>query len=234
MCTVTFIPKNNHDFILTSNRDEAPGRKTSPPQHYIREGTSLLYPEDAVAGGTWIGLSGKKRLICLLNGGFTAHEREDSYRLSRGIIVMDLLTASNISEAITHYDFKGIEPFTIILVTFEGDTKIFELVWDGIKAHFEEKPLSPQIWSSSLLYDAAMKAARETWFSTFLFDTLKPTTSEILNFHTTAGVGDKAIDLVMDRGFVKTKSITQIHKTADRVIMQYHDLEENLLTETTL
>jgi len=28
MCTVTYIPKDNNNFILTSNRDEAYGRTT--------------------------------------------------------------------------------------------------------------------------------------------------------------------------------------------------------------
>ena len=56
MCTITFIPKSNNDFILTSNRDEAPGRETFPPEIYEEEGVKLLYPKDALAGGTWIGL----------------------------------------------------------------------------------------------------------------------------------------------------------------------------------
>ena len=234
MCTVTFIPKNDNNFILTSNRDEAPGRKTIPPQLYENDGVQLLFPKDEVAGGTWIGLSERKRLICLLNGGFTAHQRQEKYRMSRGVIVKDLLTALNISEAIAQYDFHGIEPFTIILVTFEDSIKVFELVWDGEKAHFNEKPLAPQIWSSSLLYTSEMKQLREQWFSEFMFNTLRPTSEEIFHFHTTAGVGDKEIDLIMDRKIVKTKSITQVRKIGDIATMQYQDLQENLLTETTL
>ena len=44
-----------------------------------------------MAGGTWIGLSDKKRLVCLLNGGYEIHEREASYRVSRGVIVKEVL-----------------------------------------------------------------------------------------------------------------------------------------------
>lgn len=234
MCTVTFIPQNNNKFILTSNRDEAPDRKTLPPQQYDHDGISLLFPKDEVAGGTWIGLSGRDRLICLLNGGFTVHERQDSYRLSRGIIVKDLLLAPDVIHAIESYDFNGIEPFTVILVTFESHTQVYELVWDGQEPHLAEKPLVPQIWSSALLYTPPMKQLRETWFSEFMFDNLRPSPEEILNFHTTAGNGDSETDLVMDRTFVKTRSITQVRKTDDRVTMHYHDLEENLLTESTL
>src|SRR5690554_7226187 len=83
MCTVTFIPKTKGDFILTSNRDEAPGRKTFAPEIYQEEGVQLMYPKDAVAGGTWIGLSGKKRAVSLMNGGFVSHIRKPYYRKSR-------------------------------------------------------------------------------------------------------------------------------------------------------
>jgi len=234
MCTVTFIPQHHNNFILTSNRDEAPQRKTIPPQRYVINDTTLLFPKDEVAGGTWIGLSDKKRLICLLNGGFTAHERQDSYRMSRGIIVKELLMTPNVIEAINAYDFNGIEPFTIILVTFENATQVFELVWDGSQAHFQEKPLAPQIWSSSLLYTSEMKQQREQWFSAFMFETLRPSSEEILHFHTTAGEENKETDLIMDRGFVKTQSITQVKKVENKTTLQYQDLKENLLTETTL
>lgn len=87
MCTVTYLPLGNNNFILTSNRDETPLRKTLPPKDYVEDGVVLTYPKDEVAGGTWIGLSDKKRLVCLLNGGFTIHKRKDSYKMSRGVIV---------------------------------------------------------------------------------------------------------------------------------------------------
>ncbi len=225
MCTVTFIPKNNNGFLLTSNRDEAPDRNTIAPEKYIVDGTQLLFPKDEVAGGTWIGLSEKKRLICLLNGGFTAHERKTKYRMSRGVIVTELLTAENAIETILTYDFSGIEPFTILLVLFEAETQLHELVWDGETPHFTEKPLQPHIWSSSLLYTSEMKQERETWFSEFIFKTVKPTSEEIQKFHNHAGTGNPESDLVMDRNFVKTKSITQIHKTEDAVTMNYQDLQ---------
>ncbi|WP_432411657.1 NRDE family protein [Rasiella sp. SM2506] len=234
MCTVTFIPKNNNDFILTSNRDEAPGRNTMEPQKYTVDGTQLLFPKDAVAGGTWIGLSEKKRLICLLNGGVTAHERATEYRMSRGIIVTKFLTAENVIETILAFDFSGIEPFTILLVLFEAETQLYELIWDGENPQFSEKPLQPHIWSSSLLYTEEMKQLRNEWFSEFMFETLKPTSEEILKFHSEAGAGSKESDLIMDRNFVKTKSITQIHKAEEDVSMYYQDLQTKQQTVTLL
>lgn len=91
MCTITFTPISNHGFILTSNRDEAPGRETLPPEIYNEDGVKLLYPKDAVAGGTWIGVSDRKRVASLMNGGFVAHEPKQSYRKSRGVVLKDIL-----------------------------------------------------------------------------------------------------------------------------------------------
>lgn len=224
MCTVTFIPKSLDGFILTSNRDEAPARQTIGPLVYNVNGVDLVFPKDEVAGGTWFGISRKGRSICLLNGGFIAHKREDNYRMSRGKIVLDLLIAEDAMTEIDNYDFKGIEPFTIILVEWKKELLLYELVWDGNISHFSEKPLAPRIWSSSLLYSEEMKKKREAWFSEFIFNNLNPTEAELLKFHKTAGEGSKDTDLIMDRGFVKTKSITQLSKS-DCATFSYEDLQ---------
>jgi len=234
MCTVTFIPFESNTFILTSNRDEAPGRETLPPEKYKVDNVELLFPKDKVAGGSWIGVSEKKRLICLLNGGFTAHERAESYRMSRGIIVTEFLTSNDVEASIKKFDFKGIEPFTIILVQWQRHLQLHELVWDGNKAHFTEKSLIPHIWSSSLLYSQAMKDKRENWFESFLKKTKKPSEKELLMFHKTAGDTNLESRLVMDRGFVKTKSITQVvYNDNNELKMRYEDLQQNTITQNT-
>ena len=74
MCTVTYIPFGNAEFILTSSRDIPFARKKAePPKKTVEDGVALHYPRDGKAGGTWIGFSDKNRLICLLNGGFDYH-----------------------------------------------------------------------------------------------------------------------------------------------------------------
>ena len=233
MCTVTFIPKSNTSFILTSNRDEAPDRATMAPAIYEIEEVHCLYPKDTVANGTWIGVSDRKRLICLLNGGFTAHQREDAYRMSRGIVVKKLLLAEDLVSEVHAFDFSGIEPFTVIAVDYSATLHLFELVWDGVKAHFKEKPLEPTIWSSSLLYSTEMKEKRENWFTKYL-ETQHISEKSILYFHKTAGDGNDEDDLVMDRGFVKTKAITQVIDTNNGVKMRYEDLQVQKISEKTL
>lgn len=224
MCTVTFIAKGPNDFILTSNRDEAIDRKTRLPEVYNENGTKMAYPKDEVAGGTWIGVSERKRLVCLLNGGFVAHERKSVYRLSRGIIVKELLAAVDALKWIEGFDFTDIEPFTIIMTEWGERLKLHELVWDGSKKYLKEMNVKTHIWSSSPLYTQTMKNIRKKWFSEFLEKREKEPIS-LFDFHLNTGVGNKDVDLQIDRGFLKTVSITQVVKSNETVVMKYRDLK---------
>ncbi|MBQ4822305.1 NRDE family protein [Aquimarina sp. MMG016] len=225
MCTVTLIPIEENNFILTSNRDEAVNRKTLLPEFYQVNKTRMLFPKDAVAGGTWIGVSDKDTMICLLNGGFEIHERAVSYRQSRGVVVRDLLGADDLKSAIEDYDYSGIEPFTIVAANWSSDLVFFELVWDGQQKHFKTLEKQTHIWSSSTLYTPEMKAKREVWFESF--ENQNVLTSEtLLDFHKNAGIGDKDVDLQIDRGFLKTRSITQIVKNEEELSMRYENLQD--------
>ncbi|MGO3182327.1 MAG: NRDE family protein [Aequorivita sp.] len=232
MCTVTFIPKPNNGFILTSNRDEAPGRETFSPDTYNEDEVQLLYPKDALAGGTWIGVSEKKRVVTLMNGGFVPHKRNPPYRKSRGVVVKDFLKTEDLKAEVRNYDFNNIEPFTAIIVEWKQDVQLFQLVWDGEKQHFSEEPLAPKIWSSSPLYTEELKKKREQWFSEFLFEKVRPSENEIFEFHKTAGEGDLKSNLIMDRGLVKTKSITQIVKSKEFLKMHYKDLHTGKMEDS--
>ncbi len=224
MCTVTLIPIQENDFILTSNRDEIINRKTLQPEFYQVNKTRMLFPKDTVAGGTWIGVSDKNTMVCLLNGGFEIHERLSAYRQSRGVVVKDLLEANNVEKAINDYDCKGIEPFTIVVANWQSDLLFFEFVWDGQQKHLRTLEKETHIWSSSTLYTSEMKSMREKWFETFKNENIL-SSNTIIDFHKNAGVGDKDMDLQIDRGFLKTISITQIVKNDDALSMRYENLQ---------
>lgn len=223
MCTVTYLPLGNNDFILTSNRDESPMRKTIPPKKYDENGVELTYPKDGLAGGTWIGLSEKKRLVCLLNGGFIKHQRNEYYKMSRGIIVKRILISDDSVEFVSSFDFEGIEPFTIILVDWNDGLKTFELVWDGNKKYFKQLVQEPKIWSSSTLYDAKMKQLRKDWFSDWLSFQDEFSEEEILKFHQDTSRGDINTSLKMKRPFVETVSTTLVVKNNKDINVKYCD-----------
>jgi len=230
MCTVTLISTGANDFVLTSNRDEAPSRNTLSPSFYEVENTKLLFPKDEVAGGSWIGVSEKKRVLCVLNGGLEMHERKASYRLSRGVVMKDLLVAKNLDKAIHDYNLNGVEPFTLVVVEWNSKMEFKELIWDGAKKHFSKLPIESKIWSSSSLYNTEMKKERLKWFDDFKKEHSLSSNS-IMEFHKTAGQGNEDYGVIMDRIFVKTTSITQIAKNNNVVVMDFENLQTDLKTE---
>ena len=146
MCTVTFLPTSNTNFIFTSNRDETPLRKTLPPKVYHENGVAIRYPKDELAGGTWIGTSEKNRIVCVLNGGYQSHERQPPYKLSRGVIVKNVLSAIDVLAYIKSFDFTNIEPFTLLVLEWNTiNLNFMQFVWTGKNLDIKELPNKPQI-----------------------------------------------------------------------------------------
>lgn len=227
MCTVTFYPISKTEFVLTSNRDESPNRDTLAPDFYqhTEDKIDLIYPKDKLAGGTWIGASERQRMLTLMNGGFVPHKRKDSYRLSRGIIVTKLLETENVKKFLDGFDFQGIEPFTIVLFDYQDKPELLQIVWDEEQLHVESLDLKPRIWSSSPLYTPEMHQLREDWFAEFLEENKLVRPSDLWQFHHEAGNGDREVSLQIERGYVRTKSITQLSLSPMGIEVTYHDLE---------
>lgn len=223
MCTLTYFPDGRNKFILTSNRDEAPNRPTLPLSEYQHGDSSFLYPKDGVAGGSWIAAGSNRRIVSLLNGGFKPHKPDGPYRMSRGVVVLEVLTTSDLKSSIHEFDLNGVEPFTLVVVDWNEEIKIMDLVWDGEQRHINVYENEPLIWSSSLLYSEEMKQQRRVWFEDFKNEMKLTSDKAILDFHHNAGKGNDTFALVMDRGYVKTKSISQI-KVSDSLIFDYEEL----------
>lgn len=223
MCTVTFLPLSNTDFILTSNRDEQRLRETLPPKIYEEDDVEMLFPKDKVAGGTWIGVSSKKRLVCVLNGGFHKHQRKKNYSRSRGLIAKELLKENSLQPYLENLDLFGVEPFTMIVVDWNKQKlNLVEVVWDENQKHITKHKNEPKIWSSSTLYTDEIKELRNNWFQQW--QTENEFTSEaILKFHHTE-TGDKEQAVLMKRSYVETVSITSVKKMENTVEMIYEDL----------
>lgn len=234
MCTVTYIPLGNNDFILTSSRDVPYKRETaSQPEKYVEEGIELWYPKDGKAGGTWIGISSKKRLICLLNGAFKYHISRSNYKRSRGLIVKELLRANNLNTALKNVDLIGIEEFTLTIIDWDQKLELNEFVWDGRDKHLKLMPQAPHIWSSSTLYDENVKQLRRNWFADWQKQN-NFSLDNILNFHHNAGIGDPNIDVLMDRKLGGTVSITSVKKEDNLISINYEDVKEHRKSKLTI
>lgn len=225
MCVVTYLPEADGGFILTSNRDESIRRPAAiPPRRYLVEEQLITFPKDAQAGGTWIATT-KHRTLCLLNGAFQKHAHRPPYRRSRGLVVLDAFSYDSPHTFAREYDFTAIEPFTLVMLDKTTDLlTLHELRWDGTKAHFNCLTTDkPRIWSSVTLYSEAVVREREGWFQAWLDAPRADIAREIIAFHTSAGKGDPANDLRVDRGNLKTVSITQIRAQSDGVSVFYQD-----------
>jgi uncharacterized protein with NRDE domain len=162
MCTVIYYP-GNEGALFSSCRDEDPGRAAALlPGFYKAGNTVSVYAKDEAAGGTWAGMNEEGNVIILLNGAFEKHEREKEYRKSRGLIVKELLFVADPIKEWASYDLQNIEPFTLVIWSRK---KLYEAVWDGRQKHiFHQDAGKPNIWSSSTLYDNAVKKIRRQWF----------------------------------------------------------------------
>jgi hypothetical protein len=236
MCTLTLFPKpQNKGFILTFSRDETPNRSSIVIQQDVEKG--LIYPQDALHGGTWLAFQPlKNRFVCLLNGAFEIHKRQLPYRKSRGLVVLEAFDYEEISFFCTKYDFEGIEPFTMILS--ENDV-LMELRWDGIERHIKIlDKTTPHIWSSCTLYNKDIRQLREQWFSNFLknpkSEIRNPKSEDLWSFHLTPNDSMPENAILMQRpSGVQTVSISQLNYDflTQKIDFKYHELGKYITHE---
>ncbi|MFY0594014.1 NRDE family protein [Roseivirga sp.] len=227
MCTVTFLPNGKTDYVLTSNRDETPKRAALAPQGYSIGTSTIYYPKDPLAGGTWIATDKKRYTLCLLNGGFEKHKHQPPYRISRGQMVLQFFETNDLQKFRNNFEFEGMEPFTLVVVDSGAQqTRLDEMVWDGKKLHTKTLDATEAyIWSSSTLYPESVRAERRSWFALWTKEQHSYIQEEIMLFHKSGGKGDAWNDFVMNRDeVVKTVSITSIEKAKADFNLVYEDL----------
>ena len=224
MCTVVYIPNNKKAFFA-SLRDESPDRERAiAPEIYTKGEVSFLSPKDPMAGGTWIGANNSGNTIILLNGGFENHPRKETYLKSRGIIVSELLATKSPVEEWKLINMEGIEPFTLIIWS---NTVLFQLVWDGMKKHeiIQDKTIT-HIWSSSTLYNSAIKKHREELFLQWIAEEPFVSKQSVLNFFKTFTNAQNGFIMNRDEK-IKTLSYTSIEINNNSTTMSYYDLLAN-------
>lgn len=229
MCTVTFIPTEKGRFFLTSNRDEKIHRPTTPPVFEVINGSTVLFPRDLKAGGTWIATSERGRTCCILNGGFEQHSWQQHHTKSRGLIVLETFQYATIDEFFNKVVLENTEPFTMIIAEVNPDltTSLFQFVWDGSMRHVERKDEGlPAIWSSSTLYTPYIRKKREELFHRWMTEQTSHSKESVLHFHTSWNQDDEENSvLLLNDNDLRTVSITQVHQGTLFAEMRYIDLQ---------
>jgi len=232
MCTVTFVSSGSRK-IITSNRDEQVIRQAIEPKSYLIGSKKITFPKDPKAGGTWYAVDEFGNVLVLLNGAAEKHDWHPPYRKSRGIILLDILSAELPSEMWHQIDLDNIEPFTLVL--FQNKSELFQMRWDGSrKDTIILKANQDHIWSSSTLYPKEIREKREKWFAEFMDGKSGVSQDDMFQFHRYTKSKNHENGLIIDReGFLKTISITQTILEEKNVVLRHFDLVDNVTSETT-
>lgn len=232
MCTVSFVSAGNKK-IITSNRDEHIGRQTAyAPVIETINGQPILFPKDARAGGTWFAASAEAVVAVLLNGAFVKHVPQQPYRKSRGLVLLDIITAHQPFVFIEEVSLEGIEPFTLVLHQFD---RLTELRWDGNNKHTRELDANGHyIWSSATLYTDEVITHRKKLFEEFIRLKPIPTPGAVQEFHSDDH-RDEENGFVINRNTgMKTFSITQAEIGQEQIIFRHTDLLQHQQFEETM
>lgn len=223
MCTVSFV-KTADSIIITSNRDEKKIRPSAiPPQSYSFNNQNLIFPKDPKAGGTWFAINEAGAVLVLLNGAQEKHEVQLPYRKSRGLIVLDVISASSPRASWDAIDLDQIEPFTLVLFQ---EQQLWQLRWNGSEKETKALDVNqPHIWSSSTLYPAAVREERATWFHQYMNEKQQVSTNDMYQFHRYTHNDNKENGLVINRNDeMQTLSITQAILQQNKVSVLHYDL----------
>ena len=221
MCTVSFISSGDKYFI-TSNRDEHISRPLAfEPKEEVINSTKVLFPKDPLAGGTWFAANENGVVTVLLNGAFVRHTREKSYARSRGLVLLDIVSALEPLSMLQKMELYNIEPFTLVLF----DTQLLEFRWDGNQKYFKYLDLAKNyIWSSVTLYDDPVIARRASLFDEFLRTHSNIEASHVVDFHSN-NHKDNENGFIIDRKTgLKTFSVTQAILEEKDIKMRHLDL----------
>lgn len=225
MCTATYFPFDDGGFALTHSRDEKALRPVANlPYPTAINGQTVLFPQDPQGQGTWIAISADTT-VCLLNGAFVAHQPKPPYRHSRGLVVLDFFQYSTVEGFAEWYDFRNLEPFTLLVAR---QNRLVEIRWNGRQVFFHEKDHKrPHIWSSATLYTPNVIAQREGWFQDWWHKSSNPSVADIRGFHLNAGDGDTTNSIRMNReNKLFTVSLTTAIHDDESTILMYDDFTQ--------
>lgn len=201
MCIVSLFFEEGGDFTLTHNRDESILRPFSKSiETKEKFGQWYTAPVDLVSGGTWIYYS-SQFAACVLNGAYKPHRHNPPYRLSRGLLILELLQYTSLEEFSAKVDLNGIEPFTMMMVDkLNRDARV--LVWDEKQKYLEDlNGREIVVRASSPLYTPIEKEDLEQLF----MEMKHPNPDEIFAMQDRLKMTDNK-----EVPIVKTTSITQI------------------------
>ena len=217
MCTASWIDTAD-GYTLFFNRDEQRSRAVGrPPRRMTVAGVRLVAPEDAEAGGTWIGVNEHGLTVCLLNRA-PEGRRSPSRPISRGLLVASLLDCRSTAEVRTRLDQMALAPYQpFTLVTVEPGHPVILLGWDGLAVTRRQVTQPGLIATSSSIEAEAIRLSR-----TRLFDSIAyPSPAALQALHRSHLPSAGAHSICMHRSDALTVSACRVDVTSGDVALEY-------------
>jgi hypothetical protein len=115
MCTLALLHRVHPSYlwVVAANRDEAMARPSHPPA-LLRRGPTVIGGQDALAGGTWLGLNQHGLLVAVTNRHPAAVPNKTAR--SRGLLALDALALPDAptAAAMTESAATASSPFNLL------------------------------------------------------------------------------------------------------------------------
>lgn len=219
MCTLTIFPQLQ-GFVVTMNRDEVRHRQEAGLKQSQTDDVSFVYPVDAEAGGSWIGMNDQGVAMALLNR-YQAPTINNAK--TRGAIIPSILPHSPVRavEALKSLDPSAYNPFDCLLVTPQG---CFHYSWNRDTVNWRQCDVDGgfMMTSSSERWHE-VRDYREKQFNQWRGQGAGVDASAISQFHLAQNKTMASSATLVNREFVHTKSVVQIVVDNRAVTLDYFD-----------
>lgn len=223
MCTATYLKDNQNRIIFTTNRDESAARLTSPPEIHQIGDLKLLFPQDQLAGGTWVAVGERGQISCILNGAEDEGKWLGTIAVkSRGQVLLDSFKFNSVSEFFEDDSMNDANPFTLLII-HPKSPKIEVIKWNGTKKWREAFDASqPHIWSAFTLYPKEQRKQRTDMFKKWSEDDAHLDADKVWKMH--QGSKENNGLLLENSPHVNTVSTTQLVLDTDKCVMRYFEV----------
>lgn len=223
MCTLTWLERAD-GFEIFFNRDEKKDRAPErPPELFERDGVRFLAPRDGQDDGTWIGVNDRGLAMALLNRYVPDTGPARAEFRSRGLLVMDLLTAlhrAEVGERLAETELERYKPFSLFAADPCGRARLFE--WTGWHLEETAEPAAMMPLASSSFDQALARVHRRSLFADLVATHGAPPGEEaLLSFHHCHEGGPGPFSVCMHRPDAETRSFTRVEVGPEGVSLRW-------------
>ena len=223
MCTVTIVPLQD-GFRLGCNRDERRDRaEARPPAVHGLQHRTAVFPVDPQGLGTWVGVNDAGLAGALLNRTIDSAEPiVKTSRLSRGLIIPDLLDCTSLTEALDVSAALDPGDFDRFRLVVAQNTSAAIVMSDGVALSVELTKLSrPIMLTSSSLGDAFVEGPRRRLFDRLFAGEARSWLRAQSRFHSHQWPSRRDISVRMERADARTVSQTIVNVSCRAIELRY-------------